>query len=311
MRILLTGATGFIGRALVRRLLRVGHAASAWVRDTERARHALGPDVTLHASDGPEAWRGALSGAGAVVNLAGEPLFGRRWTAARRRALVESRIGLTTRLVEAIAALPLDARPRVLVSASAVGYYGDRADETLTEESPPGTGFLADLCRDWEQSARSAEALGVRVVCFRLGIVLGTEGGALQAMLPAFRWGFGGPLGSGLQYVPWIHVEDLVASLAAAMEDDRYRGPFNAVAPGAVPQGAFARALGRVLGRPAFVPVPGWALRLAIGGAAEAILSSQRAEPRRLLDQGFRFRFAVIDAALADVLDAGPSSPGR
>jgi uncharacterized protein (TIGR01777 family) len=302
MRVLVTGTTGFVGRALVPRLQRGGHAVSAWVRDAERARPVLAPDVALHAAGGPEAWRAALAGAEAVVNLAGEPLFGKRWTAARRRALVESRVGLTTRLVEAIAALPPAARPRVLVSASAVGYYGDRGDEPLTEESAPGTGFLADLCRSWEGAAQAAEGLGVRAALARLGIVLGPGGGALAAMLPAFRWGFGGPLGSGLQYVPWIHLADLVESLASALEDDRTRGPFNAVAPGALPQGAFARAIGRALHRPAFFPVPGWVLRLAVGGAAQAVLSGQRAEPRRLDALGFRFRFPDLDAALADVL---------
>jgi len=302
MRVLLTGATGFIGRALVLRLLRGRHAVAAWVRDPGGARHALGPDVALHAAGGPDAWRSALAGVDAVVNLAGEPLFGRRWTAARRRALIESRAGLTAQLVESIAALPAGTRPRVLVSASAVGIYGDRGDELLTEESAAGTGFLADLCRSWEEAALRAEAHGLRVVLPRIGIVLGPEGGALQAMLPAFRWGLGGPLGSGLQHVPWIHLEDLVEAIASSLEDDRYRGPFNAVAPGALPQGAFARAIGRAIHRPAFVPVPSWALRLAIGGAAAAILSSQRAEPRRLAGLGFRFRFTDIDAALADVL---------
>jgi len=309
MRVLITGATGFIGRALVLRLQRDRHAVSAWVRDPAKARIVLGPDVALHPAGGPEGWRTALSGAGAVVNLAGEPIFGKRWTAARRRALIESRVALTARLADAIAALPPEARPRVLVSASAVGWYGDRGDETLTEESAPGTGFLADLCRAWEEAARRAEAAGVRVALPRIGLVLGPGGGALAAMLPAFRWGLGGPLGSGLQHVPWIHLEDAVESIAAALTDDRYRGPFNAVAPDPVPQGAFARAVGRAIRRPAFFPVPGLLLRLAIGGAASAVLSSQCATPRRLLDLGFRFRFANLDAALADILGGADSPP--
>ncbi len=307
MRVLVTGATGFVGRALVLRLQRDRHAVSAWVRDPEKARHALGPDVALRPAGGPDAWREALVGADGVVNLAGEPLFGRRWTAVRRQALVESRVGLTTQLADALGALPADTRPRVLVSASAVGWYGDRGDETLTEASAPGEGFLADLCRAWVEAARRAEAAGARVVLPRIGIVLGPEGGALQAMLPAFRWGLGGPLGSGLQHVPWIHLADLVEAMATALTDDRYRGPVNAVAPDPVPQGTFARAVGRAIRRPAFFPVPGPILRLAVGGAASAVLSSQCATPRRLIDLGFRFRFAGLDAALDDVLGA----PGR
>jgi hypothetical protein len=305
VRVFVTGATGFIGQTLVRRLLGDGHAVVAWVRSAARARAQLPADVELRApADGPaalvDALAAALADADGVVNLAGEPIFGGRWTAARRVRLVDSRVAATRALVTALGTLPR--RPGVLVSASAVGYYGDRGDEVLTEAAPAGHEFLADLCRDWEAAARGAEPLGVRVALPRIGIVLGPGGGALQTMLPAFRAGLGGPLGSGRQWMPWIHRDDLVAVLVTALGDARCAGPLNATAPAPVTNADFSRALGRALRRPAFVRAPGFGLKLLFGEAAGALLGGQRAEPARLRALGFQWRFADVAAALADIL---------
>lgn len=301
MNIFLTGATGFLGRSLVQRLFRDGHRITAWVRDPEAARSRLGPDAALVTrDDGPDALSRALAECDAIVNLAGDPLFGGRWTAAKKQAMVTSRVDLTRSLVAALR--PLPRRPRALVSASAIGFYGDRGDEVLDERAGPAPGYLADLCRDWEDAALEAEDLGIRVACFRVGIVLGTEGGALAAMLPAFRLGLGGPLGGGKQWMSWIHLDDMVELLMGALGDPSYRGILNATAPHPVRQRDFARALGSALGRPAFLPAPGPAVRLLLGEAAGVLLGSQRVLPMRAQESGFRFRFPSLEAALEDIL---------
>jgi len=301
MKVLVTGATGFVGRALVPRLRRDGHAVLAWARAAGRAREQLGPAVEVRShADGPDALRRALADIDGVVNLAGEPIFGGRWTAARRTRMVDSRVAATGDLVAALEALPR--RPAVLVSASAVGYYGDRGDEVLREEAAPGDDFLADLCRRWEAAARGAERLGVRVVLPRIGIVLGPGGGALASMLPAFRAGLGGPMGSGRQWVAWIHLADLVEVLATALGDERVAGPLNATAPAPVTNADLSRELGRALHRPAFLRAPGFGLKLLLGEAAGALLGGQRVEPARLRGLGFQWRFASLEAALADIL---------
>jgi len=305
MRMLVTGATGFIGRALIARLRRDGHAIVAGVRSEERARRVLGADVELVRASGGDALAAAVARADAVVNLSGEPVVGKRWTAERRRVLEESRVGVTRDLVSAIAAA--SPRPRVLVSGSAVGWYGDRGDERLTESSSPGDDFLARLCRAWEEAARAAETSGVRVVTLRTGVVLGPGGGALAQMLPPFRLGLGGPVGSGRQYFPWIHLQDLVSAIAAAIGDDRYRGPVNGVGPQEATSRTFASALGRALHRPAILPMPALALRVIFGEAANVLLASQRAEPRVLLTNGFTFAFPDLDGALADIVGGAPA----
>jgi uncharacterized protein (TIGR01777 family) len=303
MRVFMTGATGFLGRAVAARLRRDGHQVTAWVRSPDRARVALGPDVMLVSTDdGAPALGSAVSIANAVINLAGEPHMGMRGTAARRRALEDSRIQLTRDLVRAIEAAPSGSRPHVLVSASGVGWYGDRGDERLTERSTPGDDFAARLCRLWEDAANAAAAAGVRVMLSRTSIVLGAGGGALAPMLPPFRLGVGGPIGSGRQYLPWVHIDDFVEAIVAALVDDRYRGPVNVVAPREITNREFAAALGRALHRPAVVPVPAFALRLIFGEAASVLLGSQRAEPAMLRDHGFRFKYTDIDAALGAVV---------
>jgi uncharacterized protein (TIGR01777 family) len=309
MRVLITGATGFIGRALVPRLQRDGHSIVAWVRNESRARSLLGADVDLvPAMRGHAALVDALAGADAVVNLAGEALIGKRWTPERRRVLAESRVGVTTDLVRAIAAAT--PRPRVLVSGSAVGWYGDRGDELLTETSKPGGDFLAHLCRDWENAARAADVSDVRVVLLRTGVVLGRNGGALAQMLPPFKLGAGGPIGNGRQYLPWIHLHDLVSAVAVIIADERYRGPVNGVAPEEATSRTFAAALGRALHRPAILPTPAFALRALFGEAATVLLASQRVAPAVLTGLGFTFAFPTLDAALADIVGGGSIAIG-
>ncbi len=301
MRVFVTGATGFIGRALIPRLQRDGHAVVAWVRSPARARGLLGAEVELvHADTALGGLVAAIERCDAVVNLAGEPLMGGRWTAGRRAVLEKSRIAITEQLVRAMA--EARTRPRIFISGSAVGCYGDRADEWLTEASSGGDDFLARLCGRWESAARAAEWLGARVVLLRTGVVLGRAGGALAQMLPPFQLGVGGPLGSGTQYLPWIHLHDLVKIIAVALVDDRYRGPVNGVAPEQATSRTFAHALGRALHRPARLPVPALALKAIFGEAATVLLASQRVDSRVLREHQFAFDFPTLDSALGDIV---------
>lgn len=301
MRVFITGATGFIGRALVPRLQRDGHSIVVWTRSAAQARARLGADVEIVSGDLSDlAVIGALRGCEGIVNLAGEPIVGKRWTAARRHQLEHSRVQLTESLVDAMAAA--NVRNSVLISGSAVGYYGDRADEVLTEASTPGDDFLGNLCVRWEWAARKAENLGSRVVLLRTGVVLGRGGGALAQMLPPFRLGVGGPIGSGRQYLPWIHLHDLAAIVAAALTDSSYWGPVNGVAPEEATGRVFAQALGRSLNRPAAIPVPALALKAIFGRAAIVLLGSQRIEPRELKARGFSWQFPTLQSALDDIV---------
>jgi uncharacterized protein (TIGR01777 family) len=300
MQIFVTGATGFIGHALIKKLLADGHSVSAWVRSTARAAEALGPRVDLvDARGGAAAMDPAVAAADAIVNLAGERVVGKRWTEATKKQLWASRIDTTQAITAAIARAP---RPRAFVSGSAIGYYGDTGDTQVDEDSPPGTGFLAELCVAWEQAAQAAEAYQARVTRIRTGLVLGKGGGVLGPMLPLFRMGLGGRLGDGEQWMAWIHLADMLGILMAAIEDANYSGPINAVAPGIVTNLAFTKALGRALHRPTILPAPAFALKLALGESASALLGGQRAAPKRALALGYEFKFPAIDAALADVL---------
>jgi uncharacterized protein (TIGR01777 family) len=300
MNVFITGATGFIGRALTLRLLRDGHTLTAWVRDESNARSKLGADVHLvPSSAGEPALRAGITRSDAVVNLAGEPLIG-RWTAKRRRQIIASRVDLTQQLVQAMQAA--ESPPATLVSGSAVGYYGDRGDETLTEDSAPGSGFLSELCRDWEQAALQAEVLGTRVVTLRTGIVLGREGGALARLLPPFRFGLGGRIGSGRQYMPWIHLHDHVEMITAALTDARYSGAVNATASEPATNAEFTRHLGRALHRPAVMPLPAVVLKAALGEASSVLLTGQRAIPHKATSLGFDFQFPHLADALADII---------
>ena len=298
MRVFITGATGFIGRALTLRLLGRGYQVTAWVRNENSARNLLGSDVELVSTNSNIGEQ--ISRVDAVINLAGEPVLAGRWTPSRKRAIVESRLNLTRAIATAIAGSP--SRLSVLISASAIGYYGDHGNETVEDDTAAGNDFLATLCRDWEAAALEAQKCGTRVFVPRIGIVLGAEEGALARTVLPFRFGAGGPIGSGRQYVPWIHINDLVRVLVTALEDERFSGPLIAAAPNPVTSRQLARAIGVVLHRPGLLPVPGLALRILLGEAGANLLTGQRVSPRRLEQLGFVWRYSEIETALADIL---------
>jgi uncharacterized protein (TIGR01777 family) len=306
MRVFVTGGTGLIGSRLIHGLHRRGDTVVLLTRRPEEARAALGSACTIVAGDPtqPGPWAKAVDDCDAVVNLAGEDLFNQRWDAAFKQVLRDSRVRSTENVVQALARAPRNAAgsPKVLVSASAVGYYGPRSDEELTEDSSPGSDFLAGLCVEWERAARQAEPLGVRVAMMRIGVVLATEGGALRRMLPPFRAGVGGPAGSGSQWVSWVHRADLIALLLLALDNSAARGPLNAMAPNPVTNYDFAQALARALHCPAFMPTPGFALRLMLGEVADVILTGQRVLPRRAVALGYAFQFPTLAEALTDLL---------
>lgn len=292
-RIAILGATGFIGRGLPEMLANHDMAC------TGVSRAGTGNVPGIDRWQTPEHLD--VSGHHAVINLAGESVD-RRWTTENRRRFHESRVGMTHRVVEAIRALPAGERPKVLVNASAVGIFGDRGDEILTEKSALGDGYLADLCLEWEAAAIEAEALGLRVVRPRIGIVLGYGGSAMGKLLFIFKSGLGGRLGSGRQWMPWVHLHDLRAALVHAVLTDSLAGAVNCCAPTAERNADFTRKLAAALHRPAFLPVPGFALKLALGGFGGALLASQHAQPAALDATDFPFRFPNLEAALADLI---------
>lgn len=295
MQVLVAGGTGFIGRALVQELLAAGHGVVVLTRRAVKEGALFPPPVTIRRWSPREPLRPSLlAGADAVVNLAGASIA-RRWTQAAKREILSSRTETTAALVKAMQAS--SSPPRVLVNASAVGYYGPRGDEFVTETDPPGEDFLARVCREWEAAATAAEAAGVRVVRLRIGLVLG-RGGALARMSLPFRFFVGGPIGSGKQWMPWIHIDDLTGLIRFALEEDSLRGAVNGTAPNPVRNRDFARTLGRVLRRPALLPAPAFALRLVFGEMAEMLLTGQRAIPKAALAAGFRFRFTELEPAL-------------
>jgi uncharacterized protein (TIGR01777 family) len=266
---------------------------------------ATRPGLESRSWDGVDPGAAALVGTDAIVHLAGEPIFGGAPTKARLTRVRESRVGSTRRIVERIAGLPEGGRPRTFVCASAVGFYGDRGEERLDESSSGGSGVLAEVCRDWEAEAARAEALGVRVVRLRIGVVLAREGGALSLMKIPFSLGVGGRLGSGRQFFPWIHIDDLVGAILFALESDALRGAVNAVAPSPVRNSELTEALGRALGRPTILPVPGFALRAVLGPLADELLGSRCVVPRRLEESGFAFRHPELEEALEAALGDG------
>ncbi len=291
-----TGASGLIGSALVTGLTSAGHRVVRVVRGAGAASVA-GQRLARWDPESGALEPSALAGADAVVHLAGESVAGGRWTEAKKRRIRSTRVDVTRRLAEALPRL--ERPPRLLVSASAVGYYGDRGSEILREDSSPGPGFLAEVCREWEAATDPAARAGIRVVRLRIGMVLSRRGGALGAMLTPFRLGAGGPVGSGVQWVSWIAIDDLVGAILHALATESLAGPVNAVAPEPVTNRELARTLGRVLRRPALLPLPAVAARLLFGQMAdELLLASARVEPARLRATGFTFRHARLEDAL-------------
>jgi uncharacterized protein len=301
MKILVTGSSGLVGTALVKALGRDGHMVCRLMRPDSAANNEVKDGFNVAWNPATAELGGAGVGADAVVNLAGASIGDRRWTAERKAVLRASRIATTRALVEALA--KMNVRPSVLVSASAIGIYGDRGDELLTEESKAGTDFLAGLARDWEAEALKAEALGIRVVLARFGIILAREGGALAKMLLPFKLGAGGRLGSGQQWMSWVTLGDVVGTLRMAIEKAVVRGAVNVVAPQAVKNADFTKVLAKALHRLALFPAPGFALRLALGEMADALLlSSQRVAPRVLEKAGYRFLHSDLSAALRNLV---------
>lgn len=299
MRITLTGATGLIGVRLVRALRDRGDDVTVLSRSPSDAAARLGVEAVgwdPMAEPAPEA---ALAGRDAIVHLAGEPVA-QRWNADVKRRIHDSREIGTRNLVAGLEAL--SERPSVLVSASAVGFYGKHGDERVPESTPPGDDFLAEVCVAWEREATRAEALGLRVALVRTGVVLDATGGALATMLLPFKLGLGGPVAGGNQYMPWIHADDLAGLYLAAIDGDDWRGPLNGSAPEPVTNATFSKALGRALKRPAIAPVPGFAVRLLYGDMAEIVTEGQRAVPDRPLALGFTYRHANLDEALRSAL---------
>jgi len=298
MHIFVAGGTGFIGRHLVRRLLEKGYRVTA---TGTRLRHAseqregfayVRADLTQKGE-----WQDALHDVDAVVNLVGKTLF-HRWTKAYKKEIRESRTLSTKHIVDALE----PSRTSVLINASAVGFYGSRGDAILDETASSGDDFLAHVGKDWESEALKGEAKGVRVICARFGIVLGENGGAVEKMVAPFRFFVGGPLSDGMQWFPWIHLEDLVQALIWAFEKRRLAGPVNFCAPNPVQNRELSRIIGRILGRPAFILTPAWALRMVMGELGSALLSSQRCVPSKLTASGFSFRFWDIESAMRDIL---------
>lgn len=296
MRIAMTGATGFIGRALSEALAAKGHAVLALTRRPDAAKGDFGAGVEVFGWDpGKPA---PLPPCDAVVHLAGESVAG-RWTTEKKRKIRDSRVQGTRSLVDSIARM--DAKPSALVSASGIGYYGDRGEEVLTEAAPPGEDFLAQVCVEWEAEAQRAETLGLRVARVRLGVVLDEGGGALPLMALPIRLGVGGKLGSGRQWVAWIHRDDAVGLFRHALERDDLSGPVNACAPEPIRNAELTKELAKVLHRPAIVPVPAFALRLVVGEMAETLLGGQRALPKAVQETGYAFQYPTLRAALEEI----------
>jgi uncharacterized protein (TIGR01777 family) len=301
MRIVIAGGSGFLGRPLAATLAEQGHDVVTLTRGhAARRGHTRSRAAEWTANGEIGAWAAEVDGAGAVVNLAGEPIAGQRWTTAQKQRILDSRVLATRSLVAAIrgAAAP----PPVFISGSAVGYYGPLGDEVVAEEAPAGFDFLAHVCVQWETEALLAATDRTRVVCVRTGIVLEKDGGALPQMLPPFRFGVGGPVGSGRQFWPWIHRADWLGLVQWALHTPAASGAINGTAPNPVRNADFAHALGRALRRPAFMPAPAFALRLLLGEMADALLlSGQRAVPARAERLGFTFRYPQVDQALAAI----------
>lgn len=305
MRVFVTGGTGLVGARLVKKLLERGDKPVVLTRRYSHARQALGPNVDLVEGDPMQAgaWMDKIDDCDSVIHLAGENVFARRWNAAFKQLLVDSRVKSTVNIAEAIKRKPkrADGSPKVLVNASAIGIYGPRGDEEITEETPPGNDMLANLCVEWEKAAQAVESAGARSVQVRVGVVLDKEGGALAKLITPFKLFGGGPVGSGRQYMAWIHHEDLVGLFLFGLDTPACAGPMNGTASQPLTNAEFAKALGKALHRPSIVWTPGFALKLLLGEAADIVLTGQRVVPKKALSLGYQFRYPQLDAALAQI----------
>jgi uncharacterized protein (TIGR01777 family) len=303
MKILVTGGTGFIGRALVKTLVGEGHQVTVLSRSPENVERICGPEAIAL---GHLSFLQPDMGFDVIVNLAGAPIFDARWTEARKRLIRDSRIGLTDQLVDCIGQMTV--KPKLLISGSAIGYYGDQGDQILTEASSVRPDFSHRLCADWEQAASRAAEFGVRVCLMRTGLVIAEGGGLLQRMLLPFRLGIGGRLGSGRQWMSWIHREDWIRIAQTMVTDETMQGPYNATAPNPVTNRQFTSTLARCLHRPALFPVPAFVLKTLLGEMSELVLGSQRVLPERLLMHGFTFHHPDLEGALRAALAAESES---
>jgi uncharacterized protein (TIGR01777 family) len=299
MKILVTGATGLIGRRLCQLLTGEGHEVVALSRAPQRIKGLAVAEAHKWEPEAGPPPEQALNEVEAVAHLAGEPIAARRWSDEQKRRIRDSRVVSTRNIVNALRSTAT--KPRVLVSSSAVGFYGDRADELLIESSPPGTGFMSEVCVSWEQEAERAKLFGVRVIQVRTGVVLSGDGGALKKMLRPFKLGVGGPLGSGKQWFPWIHLEDIVGIFRHAIISSSLSDPVNGTAPELANNADFTKQLGRALSRPTFLAVPKFALRGLMGEMADVLLASQRVIPKAILDAGYKFQYPALAPALENL----------
>ena len=297
MNIFITGGTGFIGSALTKRLVEQGHAVTVLSRSPEKVAQLCGPNVK---SLGSLSQLKAEDNYQVIFNLAGAPIVDARWSEDRKQLIRDSRIGLTEQLISCIARLNI--KPELLISGSAIGYYGGHGDAVLSEQSVPAGDFSAQLCVDWEATAKQAEQFGVRVCLIRTGLVIANGGGFLQRLLLPFRLGLGGRIGDGRQWMSWIHRQDWINIAMAIMTDTTMQGAYNATAPNPVTNAEFTRILAKCLKRPALLPVPAWVLKMLLGEMSELVLGSQRVLPERLLKQDFKFQYDDLAAALNEAL---------
>lgn len=301
MRVFFTGGTGLVGQVVIPLLRNRGDEVLCLTRDPAGAREVLPAEVEFLGGDPtmPGDWQDRLATCDGVVNLAGASVADGLWTGKKKQRIRRSRLATTQNIVTALAG---SNEPVALVSASAVGYYGDRGQEALAETSEPGRGFLARLAMEWEHAASMADSDNVRVVCIRIGVVLSAQGGALARMLPAFRLGLGGPLAGGNQYFPWVHIQDLARIIMFALDQEHIQGPVNAAVPDPPRQKEFASGLGQAVGKPAFMPLPRFVLQGLMGEMADVLLASQRVVPNVLKAAGFKFSFGELDDALDDLI---------
>lgn len=302
MRVIITGGSGLIGRALVAELMTAGYEVIVLSRRPQEAQRALPANIQVVAWDGrsAEGWAALADGARAIVNLAGSNIAAGRWTPERKQEILQSRLSAGYAVVQAVQQTVH--KPQMMIQASATGYYGPCGDELITEDNLVGNDFLARVCEEWERSSARVAELGVRHVVARIGMVLSREGGAFPRLVTPFRFFIGGPLGNGQQWFPWIHVADVAGAMRYLIESEGASGAFNLVAPAPVTAREFARTLGRVMGRPAAMPVPAIMLRLLFGEMATVLLYGQRAVPQRLLELGFHFRYPQLEDALRALL---------